>query len=105
MATGLLLVFILLYLMPLDIRPLAIPDETRYAEIPYEMLESGDWVTVEFTVRGTNTGPFMGPEGELPPSNQAVELQSCDVLHVENGQVTGGRSYFDLNTVTRQLEA
>lgn len=69
------------------------------------LLESGEWVTVEFTVRGTNTGPFMGPDGELPPSNQKVELQSCDVLHVENGRVTGGRSYFDLNTVTSQLEA
>lgn len=78
----------------------AFPDGT--AEIT-NLLESGEWVTVEFTVRGTNTGPFMGPDGELPPSNQKVELQSCDVLHVENGKVTGGRSYFDLNTVTSQL--
>lgn len=44
-AFGLLLLFIMIYLFPLDNRPLAIPDETRYASIPYEMLLSGDWVT------------------------------------------------------------
>lgn len=80
----------------------AFPDGS--AEIT-NLLEAGDWVIVEFTVRGTNTGPFMGPDGELPPSNRKVELQSCDVLHLRDGKVTGGKSYFDISTVARQLEA
>lgn len=42
---GLILLYMLVYLVPLDVRPLSIPDETRYAEIPYEMLISDDWVT------------------------------------------------------------
>lgn len=35
--------YILIYLLPLGIRPLSTPDETRYGEIPYEMLQTGDW--------------------------------------------------------------
>ena len=36
--------FFLLYILPLGVRPVIIPDEARYAEIPREMIVSEDWV-------------------------------------------------------------
>ena len=36
--------FVLAYLLPIAGRPMMRPDEFRYAEIPYEMLESGDFI-------------------------------------------------------------
>lgn len=37
--------YCLVYILPLGERPMMIPDEARYAEIPREMIISGDWVS------------------------------------------------------------
>lgn len=39
----LFLLFAVLYVVPLGLRPLFVPDETRYAEVPREMISSSNW--------------------------------------------------------------
>ncbi|MBI5558447.1 MAG: phospholipid carrier-dependent glycosyltransferase [Deltaproteobacteria bacterium] len=34
-----------LYILPLGVRPMFVPDESRYAEIPREMIATGNWVS------------------------------------------------------------
>jgi 4-amino-4-deoxy-L-arabinose transferase len=36
--------FVLLYILPLGVRSMIIPDEFRYAEISREMVDTGDWI-------------------------------------------------------------
>ncbi len=43
---GLILLLVVLWFVKLPGRPLAHPDEGRYAEIPREMVVTGDWVTL-----------------------------------------------------------
>ena len=38
------IVFIGVYLLPLGLRPMVVPDEARYGVIPAEMIDTGDWV-------------------------------------------------------------
>lgn len=41
----LVLAYLVIYILPLGVRPPMIPDELRYAEIPREMMETGNWVS------------------------------------------------------------
>ena len=45
---GLVVAFVLFYLVPLMTHGLWIPDETRYAQISQSMLQSGNWVSPHF---------------------------------------------------------
>ena len=48
----------------------AFPDETVGIDV---MVEQGDTITIEYTWAGTNTGPFVTPDGTKPGSTDDLE--------------------------------
>ncbi|MBS1369329.1 MAG: phospholipid carrier-dependent glycosyltransferase [Lentisphaeria bacterium] len=54
------LFFVVAYLLPLGGRPMVTPDEFRYAEIPREMMESGDYVLPHLMNMRYFEKPVMG---------------------------------------------
>lgn len=67
------------------------------------VIAEGEWVVVEFTNSGTNTGPLRTAIGDFPPTNRKIEVQYCSVMQIKNGKVTSGRDYYDVTTILRQL--
>ncbi len=67
------------------------------------LVAAGDTVVVEFTGRGTHTGPLVGPAGEIPPTGKAGQMALCDVVRVKDGKIVALRSYYDIATLLGQL--
>jgi len=67
------------------------------------IIAEGDWVVVEFTNSGTNTGPLTTAIGDFPPTNRKIEVSYCSVMQIKNGKVISGRDYYDVSTILRQL--
>ena len=67
------------------------------------IVAAGDTVVVEFTGRGTHTGPLVTSMGEIPATGKSVTLKLCDVLELKDGKVTAQRSYLDTGSMMAQL--
>ena len=52
--------FIILYIVPLGLRPLFTPDEPRYAEIARELIVHNDWVVPKVNNLRYFEKPIMG---------------------------------------------
>ena len=80
----------------------AMPDASTELTL---VVDGGDWVATEHTGRGTHTGPFPTPEGEIPPSGRSVELRFGEFFQLRDGKIALLRAYWDSATLFRQIGA
>jgi steroid delta-isomerase-like uncharacterized protein len=63
-------------------------------------MDAGDTVISEFTVEGTNDGPY----GELASTGRRMSLPMCEIWRFnEQGQVVSAAMYYDQFTLLTQL--
>jgi len=67
------------------------------------LIGEGDDVVVQFTCRGTHTGPFVTPEGTLPATGKKMELDFCEVLKLKGDKILRSTVYFDRLSLMTQL--
>lgn len=96
----LLLAFVAFYLLPLGLHGLWTPDETRYAQISQEMLQSGNWVAPHFM----GIRYFEKPAGGywLIALGQAVFGQNLFGVRIASA-VTSGLSVLLAYLIARRL--
>jgi steroid delta-isomerase-like uncharacterized protein len=68
------------------------------------VLPSGNHIAFEMAVRGTNTGPMLSPEGEIPPTGKKVEFKAVWIGRISSdGLIEEDRTYYDTADFMRQL--
>jgi steroid delta-isomerase-like uncharacterized protein len=64
---------------------------------------SGDYVVLQFTGKGTQTGVLKSPTGEIPATGRSVTIHLCDVHEIRDGKIRSVQSYFDSASMLMQL--
>lgn len=65
-----------------------------------QYIDAGDTVITQFTVEGTNDGPFAG----LPPTGRTMSFPFCEICHFDkNGKMVSSGCYYDQYTILTQL--
>ena len=62
-----------------------------------------DEAVIEFTGRGTNTGPLHMPTGDIPPTGRYSELRFCGVYQIKSGKIVSLHNYYDVMTMLQNL--
>ena len=67
------------------------------------LIESGDWVAVEYRLHGTHKGPLETPSGTIPATEKAIELAGAEFFETRDGKIVTERNYVDSLELMRQL--
>jgi predicted ester cyclase len=66
-------------------------------------LEAMGAIVLEIRYRGTNTGPMVTPQGELPATGRSADIPGCMILRTQGGKVASFHGYFDQMGFMQQL--
>jgi predicted ester cyclase len=72
------------------------PDYREHIDL---LIDGGDSIVVQLTIKGTHTGPMSG----LPPTGKAVEFRDMTICRVKDGKIIEQRGLSDLLTLYYQL--
>jgi predicted ester cyclase len=65
-----------------------------------QYIDAGDIVVAQFTVEGTNDGPF----GSMKATGRKMSLPFCEICHFDKqGRMVSGGCYYDQYTLLTQL--
>jgi steroid delta-isomerase-like uncharacterized protein len=67
------------------------------------VVESGDTIVVEFVFRVRHTGPFVTPQGIVPPTGKSGSVTSIAVYELREGKLAGSRGMYDRLELMSQL--
>lgn len=62
-----------------------------------------DQLALEFTGRGTNSGPLHLPTGDVPATGRYSELRFCEVIECRHEKIVSLHLYYDVMTMLHQL--
>lgn len=63
------------------------------------LVESGEWVVIEWAFGGTMRGEFAGHA----PTGLTFAMQGCEVFHILDGKIQNQHGYWDKATMFDQL--
>jgi steroid delta-isomerase-like uncharacterized protein len=67
-------------------------------------VEQGGSFADEWTFAGTNTGPFLLPDGtQLPPTGKRLEIRGMELVEVRDGKIVIDNLYYDAMAVLVQM--
>jgi predicted ester cyclase len=67
------------------------------------VVEDGPVVAIQARSRGTHTGTFHTPGGDIPPTGRRVDLAISDLYEVRDGLIVSGHLHFDRLDLLEQL--
>jgi steroid delta-isomerase-like uncharacterized protein len=82
-------------------------DLTAFPDARYvvdSFFAEGDKFADEWTLTGTNTGPFRLPDGtEIPPTGKPVEIKGMEFVELRGGKIVVDNLYYDFTAAVFQL--